>query len=211
MHRDQSTHAPLIVGIGGTTRAASTSEGALAYSLRVAEALGARTLMFGGDFLARLPLFDPKTAHPTADQIELVRAVRAANGLLIATPAYHGSISGVVKNALDTLELTAKDSSPYLQDLAVGTIVTAYGWQAAGTALSALRAIVHALRGWPTPLGAALNCAERPFNPDAHKDSDKDAWALATVAEQVMSFASAMNARRPADAGSAVASQRSIA
>ncbi len=39
----------------------------------------------------------------------------------------------------------------------VGLIATAYGWQATGSTLATLRSIVHALRGWPTPLGAAIN------------------------------------------------------
>lgn len=36
-------------------------------------------------------------------------------------------------------------------------MVTAAGWQGAVSTLTALRSIVHALRGWPTPLGIALN------------------------------------------------------
>ena len=57
----------------------------------------------------------------------------------------------MVKNALDTLEITAKDAAPYFDGRPVGTIVTAYGWQATGSTLAALRAIVQAMRGWNTP------------------------------------------------------------
>ncbi|MDB5447828.1 MAG: NADPH-dependent reductase family protein, partial [Phenylobacterium sp.] len=180
---------PLIVGIGGTIRVGSTTETALLCSLRRAEAAGAETRLFGGEFLARLPIFDPRPSEITASQAELVEAVRAADGVIVASPGYHGSISGVVKNALDTLELTAKDPAPYFQGKPVGTIVTAYGWQATGSTLAALRAIIHAMRGWPTPFGAALNSTVGLFDDAGACCDAKDAWALTTVAEQVMDFA----------------------
>jgi FMN reductase len=44
--------------------------------------------------------------------------------------------------------------------LPVGLIATAAGWQAAVSTLQALRTITHALRGWPTPMGLAINTAE---------------------------------------------------
>ena len=180
---------PVIVGIGGTIRAGSTTETALICSLRAAEALGAETRLFGGEFLAKLPIFDPRPCEATPEQMELVEAVRAADGVIVATPGYHGSISGVVKNALDTLEITAKDPAPYFHGKAVGAVVTAYGWQATGSTLSALRAIIHAMRGWPTPFGAALNSTAGLFDEAGACRDPKDAWQLTTVAEQVMEFA----------------------
>ncbi len=177
-----------IVGIGGTVRAGSTTETALICSLRRAAELGAETKLFGGEFLARLPTFDPRPSDPTPEQLELVEAVRAADGFIIASPGYHGSISGVVKNALDTLEITAKDPAPYFHGRPVGAVVTAYGWQATGSTLAALRAIIHALRGWPTPFGAALNSTAGLFDDAGVCRDPKDGWALNTVAEQVMEF-----------------------
>ena len=181
--------APSIIGIGGTVRPGSSTETALACSLRSAEALGARSRIFGGEFLAKLPPFDPRPAGPTPEQLELADALRSADGIIIASPGYHGSISGVVKNALDTLELTAKDEVPYFHGRPVGVIVTAYGWQATGSTLLALRSIVHAMRGWPTPFGAALNSTAGLFDETGACRDSKDAWALTTVAEQVMEFA----------------------
>ena len=189
MNEQVGGRRPLIVGIGGTIRAGSTTETALICSLRAAEALGAETRLFGGEFLARLPIFDPRPGEATAEQMELVEAVRSADGIIIGSPGYHGSISGVVKNALDTLEITAKDASPYFHGKPVGAVVTAYGWQATGSTLNALRGIIHAMRGWPTPFGAALNSTVGLFDEAGGCREAKDAWALSTVAEQVMEFA----------------------
>jgi FMN reductase len=178
-----------IVGLGGTIRAGSTTETALARSLDRAAELGAETRLFGGEFLAKLPSFDPRPGEATPEQLELVEAVRGADGVIIGSPGYHGSISGVVKNALDTLELTAKDATPYFHGRPVGAVVTAYGWQATGSTLMALRAIIHAMRGWPTPFGAALNSTAGLFDESGACRDSKDAWALNTVADQVMEFA----------------------
>ena len=179
---------PLIVGIGGTPRAGSTTERALALALRAAETAGARTKLFGGEFLERLPHFNPGPSGPSPEQSELAQAIRDADGIILATPGYHGSLSGVVKNALDTLELTRADPKPYFHGRPVGIIITADGAQAGGTTLMAVRGIIHAMRGWPTPFGAALN-ASNLFDDTGECREAKDAAQLAMVAEQVMEFA----------------------
>ncbi len=179
---------PFIVGVGGTPRAGSSTERALSIALRAAEAAGARTKMFGGPFLESLPHFNPGPAGPSAEQAELTEAIRLADGIILATPGYHGSLSGVVKNALDTLELTRNDERPYFHGKPVGIIITADGAQAGGTTLMAVRAIIHAMRGWPTPFGASLNSANL-FDPAGEFREPKDAWQVGTVAEQVMEFA----------------------
>ncbi|MGA0606230.1 NADPH-dependent FMN reductase [Phenylobacterium sp. VNQ135] len=188
---------PLIVGLGGTVRPGSSSERALAASLRRCEALGAETRLLGGEFISTLPIFDPRPSEVTEAQKALAELVGRADGVIVASPGYHGSISGVVKNALDTLELTRSDAAPYLSGKPVGTIITADGWQAAGTTLSALRAIIHALRGWPTPFGAALNATTDLFETTGAPKDAKDAWQLDTVAEQVMEFARMRAGARP--------------
>ena len=94
-----------------------------------AEAAGAETRLLGGEFLSQLPVFDPRPGESSEPQRALADAMRAADGVIIATPGYHGSMSGLVKNALDTLELTREDAAPYFQGRPVGVIVTADGWQ----------------------------------------------------------------------------------
>jgi FMN reductase len=185
---------PLIIGVGGTPRPGSSTERALALALRHAEKAGARTKLFGGEFLERLPHFNPGPAGPSPEQAELAAAVRDADGIILATPGYHGSLSGVVKNALDTLELTRGHERPYFDGKPVGIIITADGAQAGGTTLMAVRGIIHAMRGWPTPFGAALNAANL-FDDIGECREPKDAWQIRTVADQVMEFARMRAAR----------------
>lgn len=158
------SEAPLILGIGGTTVAGSSTERALLIALRGAEAAGMRIRILGGEVLARLPLYTPNLHSRTEEEKNFVAAVRESSGLILASPGYHGSVSGLVKNAIDLIEETARDERPYLNDLPVGLVATAYGWQATASTVAALRSIVHALRGWPTPYAATINSAVCKFD-----------------------------------------------
>ena len=180
---------PLIVGIGGSTRPGSATERALCLALKSAQEAGAQTSIFGGAFLARLPIYAPEKTDRSNEQREFIDAVRRSDGIIVATPGYHGGVSGLVKNALDLLEDLRDSERCYLEGRAVGCIVTASGWQTCGTALTALRSIVHALRGWPTPLGATLNSSEGIFDSAGGCIDQKVATQLALVGRQVVDFA----------------------
>jgi FMN reductase len=184
-----STHQnPVILGIGGTLRAGSSSELALRGALRAAAKLGAETKIITAAELD-LPNYDPERAESVEAANSLVDAVRRADGILIATPGYQGGMSGLIKNALDYLQALAGDPSPFLHDKAVGCIVSAGGWQAGATALNSLRSSVHALRGWPTPLGVIINSLTKPFGPQGDIVDAKTGAQLACVAGQVVTFA----------------------
>src|ERR1700678_1905872 len=142
---------PLIIGIGGTARANSSSERAVREALGAAERGGAATAFFNGEFISRLPLYSPERSYRSPDEQHYVDTVRRCHGIIVGTPGYHGSLSGPIKNVLDLLEDTARDERPYLDGCAFGCVVTAHGWQACGTTLVSLRMIAHALRAWPTP------------------------------------------------------------
>lgn len=177
-----------IVGIGGTSTEGSSTERALRIALRSARDAGADVRMFGGRELVALPHYGMAGSGDEQPSVDLLSAIRSADGVIIASPGYHGSISGLVKNAIDYLEDTARDERRYLADLPVGLIVTAYGWQATGSTLGTLRAIVHALRGWPTPMGAAVKSASGLFTDEGCTDAAV-AGQLELVGRQVVEFA----------------------
>lgn len=188
--------APLIVGIGGSTRPGSSGERIVRRVLDQTERLGATTRMFGGPALAELPHYCPEQPQRNAAQSELVEAVRAADGLVIGSPGYHGGVSGLVKNAIDLLEDTREDGRVYFSERPVGLVVVAAGWQACGVTLQALRGIVHAMRGWPTPIGITVNTmAQKVFGEDGAIVDDIVAAACAAQAEQIVWFARQVRAQ----------------
>lgn len=155
--------SPLIVGVGGTTRAGSSSERMLRYALDAAAQRGAVTEIYAGPALD-MPMYSPDLVDRTDNARRLVDALRRCDGVIVASPGYHGSFSGLIKNALDYTEDMARDDRVYLESRPVGLIACAAGWQATGGTLQGLRTVIHALRGWPTPLGVAVNSAEAPFD-----------------------------------------------
>lgn len=177
-----------IVGIGGTTRPGSSTEKALRFALDVCREEGAAVTAFTAGELAGLPPYDPERPERTATALRLLEEIRRADGLIIASPGYHGGISGLIKNALDYTEDLRDDSRPYFTGMPVGCIATGMGWQGTVSTLQALRDVVHALRGWPTPMGAALNTASECFGPDGQPIDEKVRFQLTTVATEVMAF-----------------------
>lgn len=182
---------PFIVGIGGTTRPDSSGERMVRAVLRECEAQGAEIRMFPGNELAEFPHYSPERSERTQAEIDYVDAVRRCDGIVIGSPGYHGSVSGLVKNAIDLLQDLAEDERPYVDGRAVGLVVVAAGWQACGVTLQALRAIAHSLRGWPTPMGITVNTVEQKiFGADGELNDDRVLAACQAQAKQVMYFAS---------------------
>jgi FMN reductase len=190
--RRESAHdpRPLVVGIGGTLSETSSSERALRHALDAAAAQGARTKLFSAQALD-LPMYTVDRSRRTRTAIALVEAFAEADGVIISTPGYHGGISGLVKNALDYIEDLRDDARPYLDGRAVGCIVCAYGWQATTTTLTSLRSTVHALRGWPTPLGVTINSAQTLFDPSGLPNDPRCAEQLTALGGQVLNFVGA--------------------
>jgi FMN reductase len=177
-----------IVGIGGSLRAGSQSERALSIALEGAAEAGAETVAITGTELV-LPFYDSGIPERTPQAERLIEAVRRADGLIIVSPGYHGALSGLIKNALDYIEDLRPDARPYLDGRGVGLVAVAYGWQAAVTTLDQLRTITHALRGWPTPLGGAVNSAEVKFDEAGGASDEKTVSTLRLIGQHVTEFA----------------------
>ena len=178
---------PLIVGIGGTMTANSSSERVMRHVLAQCAAAGAQVLCFDGNALD-LPMYGYGTLR-TDKALALIDALRRADGVVIASPGYHGTVSGLIKNALDYIEDMAKDDRPYFEGRAVGLISVAAGWQATGTTLATLRSIVHALRGWPTPMAITVNSVMPVFAENGTVSDPVLLKQIDILAQQVVGFA----------------------
>ncbi len=97
-----SPSAPVqLLGISGSLRRQSSNT-ALLYAARSLAPGGVELAVYGG--LGDLPLFNPDLeATEPAPVTELRADVRAADGLLIASPEYAHGVTGAMKNALDWL------------------------------------------------------------------------------------------------------------
>jgi FMN reductase len=156
--------------------------------------LGGETVLLAAADL-ELPIYAPELAERDPRAVRLVDALRRADGVVVSTPGYHGGMSGMIKNALDYVEDLRGDERPYLHGRPVGCIACAYGWQATATTLVGVRSVVHALRGWPTPLGVAVNSGEPIWREDGTLADDGIATQLRLLAGQVLEFVDNRRAR----------------
>jgi FMN reductase len=179
---------PLVVGLGGTLRAGSSTERALRYCLDAVERRGGRTRLYAGHDID-LPMYAPHELARTPKANELVGALRDADAVIVASPGYHGAVSGLVKNALDYIEDLRDDPRVYLDNTPWGCITCAYGWQAAVGTLDQLRVIGHALRAWPTPLGVPINSADPVWDESGELTDATVRAQLDMLASQVLTFA----------------------
>jgi NAD(P)H-dependent FMN reductase len=92
--------------------------------------------------------------------------VKASDGLILATPEYHGSISGVLKNALDLM------SFDELSDKVVGAI-SVLGGQVNNNALNDLRTIARWVHAWVIPEQVAIGQAWKAFDDDGQLVDEK--------------------------------------
>ena len=171
-----------VVGISGSLAASSSSLAALKIALAGAAQGGARTQLFDLREL-ELPMYAPDAVAPDSVR-RLCEAVYEADGLLWSSPLYHGTISGVFKNALDWLELLGDRQPSYLTDKVVGLISTAGGTQGL-QAVNTMEFIVRALRGWSVPLVIPIAQAWRVFDDKGNASDPKIAEQLGSLGREV--------------------------
>ena len=161
-----TTHKPRphIVGLGGTLRGHSTSLRATEIALEAAEAAGATTQLLPLRELD-LPIFEPGIAYedlPNGAR-RMIEVAARADGMIWSTAAYHGTLAGITKNALDYFEFLHEHREGYLDGKAIGLIATAGGTIAAINSINAMVYSVHSLRGTVVSLQVPIAGAGRIF------------------------------------------------
>lgn len=148
-----------IVGINGSLRPNSYSAKALEIAATRVEVLGASVEILDVRTL-NLPFCNGEKEYPDYPDVEkLRRTVKEADGLILATPEYHGSLSGVMKNALDLMsfdELSGK----------VTGLISVLGGQSNSNALNDLRIIMRWVHGWVIPEQIGIGQVWKVFNED---------------------------------------------
>jgi FMN reductase len=187
-----------VVGVGGTLRESSTSLGALRRSLGAAEEAGAETELLDLREL-RLPMYEPgRPLEDYGDNVQhFVEALREADALLISTAAYHGTLAGVTKNALDFAQFLGRDGRPYFDGRVVGLISTAGGDQAATNANGAMVHTVHALRGVVAPLMVTIPKTWQRSDDEGNITDDGYAKRLDSLGRLVVGLSEKIGAREP--------------
>jgi FMN reductase len=155
-----------IVGINGSLRSASYTAQALEIAGKRMETLGAEVKILDLRTLT-LPFCNGGQEYPDYPDVEILRqAVIAADGLILATPEYHGGVSGVIKNALDLM------SFEHLSGKVCG-LISVLGGQSNSNALNDLRIIIRWVHGWVIPEQIAIGQAWNAFDEEGKLKDEK--------------------------------------
>jgi FMN reductase len=155
-----------IVGIGGSLRTESYSMQALYIAAERAKNLGAEVQVLDLKQM-NLPFCDGGSDYPNyPDVTTLKNAVKAADALILSTPEYHGSISGVIKNALDLM------SFEELSDKVTG-FISVLGGQPNSNALNHMRLIMRWVHAWSIPEQIAIGQAWQAFDSEGQLKDEK--------------------------------------
>ena len=182
------SYTSTIVGLGGTLNERSTSLLTLTTALNAVEKAGAKTELLDLRSL-ELPMYVPgKPLEAYGESVgKLVAILKGADGLLISTAAYHGTLAGVTKNALDFLEFLRPDG--YLDGAPVGLIATSGGDMDAANAANALVHAVHALRGTVVPPVVTLPRTWQGIQPEENRIDSKWQRRLERLGRSVLELA----------------------
>ena len=139
-----------ILGVSGSMRADSNSARALGVVLAAAGARGAETRLLDLHEID-LPVYRPQDTPQNAGVLAADAAVNWADALVLASPDYHGSMSGAMKNFLD-----------YFWEEFAGKL---FGYLCASherglTVMDQMRTAVRQCYGWSLPYGVAVHPKE---------------------------------------------------
>jgi NAD(P)H-dependent FMN reductase len=135
-----------VLGVAGSTRQTSYSTRALKIALDYAKKHGADVRLLELSITV-LPLYDPG-APPSKEVEYAAEAIAWADAFILASPDYHGSMSGALKNFLDHFyeEFAGK---------LFGYIVASH--EKGLTVMDQMRTAVRQCYGWSMPYGVSIN------------------------------------------------------
>ncbi len=135
-----------ILGIGSSLRENASSTNGLSITLDLARKYGAETRLL--DLKQnKLPLYDPNENQSSPEIKKTKDDVTWADALILSTPDYHGSMSGVMKNFLDYFwaEFAGKT---------FGYICASH--EKGLTAMDQMRTVIRQCYGWSMPYGVSI-------------------------------------------------------
>jgi azobenzene reductase len=143
-----------VIILTGSNRKEATSTKLAEYAAHLISQQGEQVTLFDL-YKHPLPFYSPDEAFAEDEHLnELKQEMLAADAVILVTPEYHGSISGVLKNALDHLGQAHFNNKAVLSASSAGGAVGV-------SSLLQLQAIVRNLHGINTPDWISIGGAHR--------------------------------------------------
>jgi len=172
-----------VVALSGSLREGSYTTMALRTALRGAAEAGANVRLIDLREYELAFAMGEHHANVSSSLDKLRTEVQAAHGILIGTPEYHGSFSGVVKNALDLMGFDEFEGKM------IGLVGVSAGRMGAFDALNSLRNVGRALHAWVVPEQVSIPEAWKVFDEAGAIHDAQIEQRLLQVGRRVAEFA----------------------
>lgn len=171
----------------GTVRKGRKSHRAAHYIARALEKRRTETDLI--DLAATpLPIFgSPEESEPKFQENidDIGKRLKTTDALIFVTPEYHGSLSGVLKNALDYFW-------EEFQRKPVGVISTSSGRMAGINASTQLQHVILSLGAYPMPLKLLIPAIHNAFDDDFQPGNEKIITNTEKFLDEFLWFAEAL-------------------
>jgi FMN reductase len=177
-------HEIRVVGVCGSIRPGSFTRMALMQALAGAAENGATTRLIDlRDYQLPFVTTTDGPEQQSTDVMRLRTEMKAADGIILATPEYHGSFSGVLKNTIDLMGFDEFEGKM------VGLLGVSGGRMGASDALNTLRSVGRALHAWVLPQQVSIAEAWSLFDSEGHINDERLRHRLHDTGAQVARFA----------------------
>ncbi|WP_414373352.1 NADPH-dependent FMN reductase [Synechococcus sp. R50.1] len=154
------------VAIGGSLRPNSLTYQALEVARREFEKLGTPLHILDLRQM-KLPFVDGSESYADYPDVAVLRAtMKRADGIILASPEYHGGISGSLKNALDLLSFEQLEGKVF-------GLISVLGGESNSNTLNQMRLIVRWVHGWVIPEQIAIGRAWNAFDEQGNLKDEK--------------------------------------
>ena len=178
----------LVVGISGSLREGSYTHLSIKLALQGAKESGANTRMLDlNEYQLPFTMEEWSSPEHSPGVLRLREDVQAAQGIILGTPEYHGSFSGVLKYALDLMGFDQFEGKM------IGLIGVAGGKVGAANSLTSLRSVGRSLHAWVVPEQVSISEAWSKFDSNGQLKDTELENSLKEVGRQVARFASLHN------------------
>ena len=124
----------------------------------------------------------PPDEYPP-DVLKLRQALGNSRGIILATPEYHGSLTGALKNMLDLMSIEDFETK------IIGLVGVAGGHIGAINSLNTMKTICRNLHSWVLPQEVSIANSGQAFNSEGNAVDPALEDRLRNVGRQVVKFA----------------------
>ncbi len=180
----ESNDSIRITGVCGSLSADGATKKALAIALNGAAEYNAETALLElRDFNLVFYGSVPENEYPP-DLFQLRQALKDSQGIILATPEYHGSLTGALKNMLDLMSIEDFETK------IIGLVGVAGGDIGAINSLNTMKTICRNLHCWVLPQEVSIANSAQTFDEDGTVNDPAIEERLLNVGRQVVKFAS---------------------